>query len=252
LANARSPGSPPTGAARPRRSSSVPSGAAGSCGGSWTGPSTATWRLHPATPGAGGLPHLRGRLRAGAPARRPPAAPGRTWDRQDAPACAILAQVIQAGHTGLFLSRLRGTADLPRRLLTARATLGDRGLALLTPRPARARRGGVAIGHASTRRAMLFDVLNDRYAEMRPTILIGNLTATELETYLGERILDRLRELGSVTVPFAWPSHRRWLSLRTTRRTAGRNPRLPPRRARGDCIPQKSATFRHLSRRPGG
>ena len=56
---------------------------------------------------------------------------------------------------------------------------------------------------------MLFDVLNDRYGEMRPTILLGNLTTTELETYLGERILDRLRELGSVTVPFAWPSHRR-------------------------------------------
>ena len=56
---------------------------------------------------------------------------------------------------------------------------------------------GVAIGNAVTRRAMLFDVLNARYGEMHPTILIGNLTAAEMEAYLGERIMDRLLELGS-------------------------------------------------------
>jgi DNA replication protein DnaC len=56
---------------------------------------------------------------------------------------------------------------------------------------------------------MLFDVLNDRYGELRPTILIGNLTAAELERYLGERIMERLMDLGSITVPFTWSSHRR-------------------------------------------
>jgi DNA replication protein DnaC len=68
---------------------------------------------------------------------------------------------------------------------------------------------GVTIGNATTRRAMLFDVLNARYGEMRPTILIGNLTAAEMEAYLGERIMDRLLEIGSAMVPFAWASHRR-------------------------------------------
>jgi DNA replication protein DnaC len=56
---------------------------------------------------------------------------------------------------------------------------------------------------------MLFDVLNARYGEMRPTVLIANLTAAEMEDYLGDRIMDRLLELGSATVPFTWPSHRR-------------------------------------------
>jgi DNA replication protein DnaC len=56
---------------------------------------------------------------------------------------------------------------------------------------------------------MLFDVLNDRYGELRPTILIGNLTAAEMEAYLGERIMERLMDLGSITVPFTWSSHRR-------------------------------------------
>ena len=56
---------------------------------------------------------------------------------------------------------------------------------------------------------MLFDVLNARYGEMRPTILIGNLTAAEMEDYLGERIMERLMDLGSIMVPFTWTSHRR-------------------------------------------
>ena len=67
----------------------------------------------------------------------------------------------------------------------------------------------MAIGNEAKRRAMLFDLLDTRYAEMRPSLLIGNLTAPEMAAYLGERIMDRLLELGSATVPFTWPSHRR-------------------------------------------
>ena len=52
-------------------------------------------------------------------------------------------------------------------------------------------------------------MLDTRYAEMRPTVLIGNLSVPEMEAYLGERIMDRLSELGSATVLFTWPSHRR-------------------------------------------
>jgi DNA replication protein DnaC len=40
-------------------------------------------------------------------------------------------------------------------------------------------------------------------------ILIANLTAAELERYLGERIMDRLLESGSALVPFTWGSYRR-------------------------------------------
>jgi DNA replication protein DnaC len=68
---------------------------------------------------------------------------------------------------------------------------------------------GVAIGTDTKRRAMLFDVVNTRYREMRPTILIGDLTAAEMETYLGEFIMDRLLETGSPIVFFTWPSDRR-------------------------------------------
>jgi DNA replication protein DnaC len=48
---------------------------------------------------------------------------------------------------------------------------------------------------------MLFDVLNARYNELRPTILIGNLTARSWRRYLGERIMERLMDLGSAWSP---------------------------------------------------
>jgi DNA replication protein DnaC len=118
--------------------------------------------------------------------------------------------VIRAGHTGLFLS-VSGALGIIRDAYSPRGQRTEiEALALLTAVDLLVLdEVGVAIGHPATRRAMLFDVLNERCGEMRPTILIGNLTATELEAYLGERIMERLMDLGSIMVPFTWSSHRR-------------------------------------------
>ena len=51
-------------------------------------------------------------------------------------------------------------------------------------------------------RNILFDVLNTRYADMRPTIVISNLKLVEITNYLGTRIIDRLSENGGQVVPF--------------------------------------------------
>lgn len=55
---------------------------------------------------------------------------------------------------------------------------------------------------------LMFDVLNERYEKRRPTLLLSNLTAPEVKTFLGERVYDRLREDGGQCVPFDWASHR--------------------------------------------
>lgn len=55
---------------------------------------------------------------------------------------------------------------------------------------------------------IMFDVLNERYENRRPTILLSNLTPEEVKVYLGERVFDRLREDGGVVVPFNWGSMR--------------------------------------------
>ena len=125
-------------------------------------------------------------------------------------ACAILARVIHAGHTGLFLT-VSAALRIIRDAFSPRGQRSEtEALALLTAVDLLVLdEVGVAIGNAATRRAMLFDVLNERYGEMRPTILIGNLTSAELDAYLGERIMERLMDLGSIMVPFTWSSHRR-------------------------------------------
>jgi len=54
----------------------------------------------------------------------------------------------------------------------------------------------------------LFDIINDRYENMRPTVLTSNLSADGVREYLGERAFDRLRENGGKCIAFAWDSYR--------------------------------------------
>jgi len=65
---------------------------------------------------------------------------------------------------------------------------------------------GVQVG-SEHEKLLMFEVLNERYQNMRPSILISNLSVDELEAFLGHRVMDRYRECGSV-LAFDWQSHR--------------------------------------------
>lgn len=54
----------------------------------------------------------------------------------------------------------------------------------------------------------LFAIINGRYEQMRPTVVISNLGGDQLPLAMGERCVDRLREGGGVVVPFDWESQR--------------------------------------------
>lgn len=62
---------------------------------------------------------------------------------------------------------------------------------------------------SETEKIMLFDVLNERYEERKSTILLSNLTIDRIQDYLGDRILDRMREDGGEIIPFSWQSYRK-------------------------------------------
>lgn len=66
---------------------------------------------------------------------------------------------------------------------------------------------GIQFG-SEAEKLLLFDVLNERYERRRPTLMLSNLTAPEVAAYLGERVMDRLREDGGQVVVFDWASHR--------------------------------------------
>lgn len=54
---------------------------------------------------------------------------------------------------------------------------------------------------------LLTHLIDARYAENRPTVLIANLTRKELAESLGASIIDRIRENGT-SIEFTWPSFR--------------------------------------------
>ncbi len=54
---------------------------------------------------------------------------------------------------------------------------------------------------------ILFDILDRRYSELKPTVLLTNLEGPAFSEFLGPRIMDRLRER-AIFVPFKWESHR--------------------------------------------
>jgi DNA replication protein DnaC len=55
----------------------------------------------------------------------------------------------------------------------------------------------------------LFDLINRRYNSVRPTMILSNLSALELSEYLGDRIMDRLRQGGGKLLVLNWESHRK-------------------------------------------
>ena len=54
----------------------------------------------------------------------------------------------------------------------------------------------------------MFEVLDKRYGERLPTVIISNLTINELVSLLGDRIIDRMREDGGVLLQMNWQSNR--------------------------------------------
>lgn len=54
---------------------------------------------------------------------------------------------------------------------------------------------------------IIFDILDRRYRDMRPSLLLTNQDKAGLKTFIGERAYDRLTETCR-WVPFDWPSYR--------------------------------------------
>lgn len=56
--------------------------------------------------------------------------------------------------------------------------------------------------------AQFFRLLDIRYGHQKPTLLVGNLTVEQMRAFLGEAVLDRLREGGGKLLKFDWASQR--------------------------------------------
>lgn len=55
---------------------------------------------------------------------------------------------------------------------------------------------------------ILSEILNERYMQPKPTILISNLDINDLKEYITERVIDRMRDGGGQKIVFNWESNR--------------------------------------------
>lgn len=123
-------------------------------------------------------------------------------------ACGIAHRIMGEGHTALYTTLIDLVLDIKRtwgresefteQEVISRYSVPE--LLILDE-------VGVQFG-TDTERQILFRVINRRYEEVLPTILISNLGLSDLVEMVGERTLDRFNEGGGKIIPFAWQSYR--------------------------------------------
>lgn len=127
-------------------------------------------------------------------------------------ACGVLERVILAGFTGRFTTArdlVRDIRSTWNRSAEAARFTTERAAIAHFARPDLLVIDDVGAQAGTDSEALtLFDVIDERYSNQRPTLLTSNLTLAELQHALGERTVDRLGDR-AVIVPFEWASHRK-------------------------------------------
>lgn len=118
-----------------------------------------------------------------------------------------IAQAVMTSHTALYTSAIdavRMIRDTWRKNseqteIEVLDRLASLGLLILDE-------VGVQYG-TDAEQVTLFDIIDKRYRDMMPMILLTNLNKSGMKEFLGDRSFDRLRE-GGIWITFDWQSHR--------------------------------------------
>ncbi len=123
-------------------------------------------------------------------------------------AIGIAHEIMQSGKQAVFTSVMRAVRSVKETYSrNSEISEADAIESLVTPDLLILDEVGVQFG-SDTEKLILFEIINGRYESMRPTIVISNLAAGALESFLGARAFDRLREGGGKLVVFDWASYR--------------------------------------------
>lgn len=124
-------------------------------------------------------------------------------------ACAIAHEVMRHGHSVIYSTiadmtrSIRRTYDQDVKRSEAEA-ISD----FVRPQLLILDEVGAASG-SEHEKLMLFEVINKRYEQVKGTIVVSNLTGDDLKSFLGERMMDRLRQGGGKLLVLDWQSYRR-------------------------------------------
>ncbi|HBO2594067.1 TPA: ATP-binding protein [Pseudomonas aeruginosa] len=132
---------------------------------------------------------------------------GRTGTGKTHLSCAVANSIVRRGYTALF----RTVQEVIRHVRSSWGPGGrpeEEAIAeLVAPDLLILDEVGVQYGKEAEL-VTLFDVMNARYSACKPSIVLSNLTLEEIEVFLGQRVMDRLRENGGRAVSFNWESER--------------------------------------------
>lgn len=122
-------------------------------------------------------------------------------------ACSIARAVVDGGGTALYAT----ARDLIRMLRQTWERDAERGESDVLADLVRVDllvvdELGVGFG-SDAEKLQFFDVLDGRYREQQPIVVLTNLDRAGLAAFIGQRAYDRLREAGT-WVPFDWDSYR--------------------------------------------
>ena len=137
---------------------------------------------------------------------------GAEWDAVSASGrCMCIAGKSGTGKTHLAVGMIREllnrglpavystSADIFRRIKESFTTAGltEREAIMAFARPALLVIDEVGRQYGTqAERAMFFEVINARYSDVKPTVIVSNLDAPNLKAYLGDSVLSRLAEGG--------------------------------------------------------
>lgn len=123
-------------------------------------------------------------------------------------AAAIANQIIESGRTVVFVSVMKALRRVKSTYSkTSQETEQEAINSFLKPDLLIIDEIGVQYG-SDAEKVILFEILNGRYEDMRPTVILSNLEEDELGKFMGARVVDRMREGGGAVVAFDWTSYR--------------------------------------------
>ena len=123
-------------------------------------------------------------------------------------ACSIANNIIQQGNTSVFISVLRAIRQVKETYARSNTKTEQEAINwFLSPDLLILDEVGVQFG-TDAEKMILFEIINERYQNMKPTILISNLNPQAIKEYVGDRVMDRMKENGGKLLKFEWESNR--------------------------------------------
>ena len=123
--------------------------------------------------------------------------------------CAMLLEAMKMGYKGAYVG-IFDLFDHYKSTFSSNAEETGRDVVDRYRRPDLLVIDEVGVQYGSEAEAVIiFRILNERYNNLRSTIIISNFLAQDLSKYLGSSVVDRLMDNNGAIVPFNWASYRR-------------------------------------------